>query len=173
MAAGRAKSIRTTAYAPETAYTGTTMANYAAETIYVDGNTVRTRIEERQTQENVQLSAAARKNREKALQMNLGYVLFLALAAVLSVAICVNYLRLQAQYTTVQKEATALETTYSELKLENDAVYNRIMAGVNLDEVKKEAMERLGMDYATEEQIVTYEASGGDYVRQYQDLPGK
>ena len=160
-------------YVPETAYTGTTMADYAAETIYVDGNTVRTRIEERQTQENVQLSAAARKNREKALQMNLGYVLFLALAAVLSVAICVNYLRLQAQYTTVQKEATALETTYSELKLENDAVYNRIMAGVNLDEVKKEAMERLGMDYATEEQIVTYEASGGDYVRQYQDLPGK
>ncbi len=147
---------------------------YPTETVYVDGNTLRRRIEEPGFREDKPLqSAATLKNREKALQMNLGYVLFLAAAAILSVAICVNYLRLQAQYTSLQKTATVLETTLSELKLDNDAVYNRIMAGVNLDQVKKEAMERLGMDYAKEEQIVTYQVSGGDYVRQYQDIPVK
>ena len=48
-----------------------------------------------------QISAQARSNRERSLQMNLGYVMFLAVTAVLCVAICVNYLKLQASYTRV------------------------------------------------------------------------
>ncbi len=142
------------------------------DSYYVDGNTVRrvTEAPERPSRKR-KVSAETRKNREKALQMNLGYVLFLTAAAVLTVAVCVNYLKLQSACTTLQKQETALETTLSEIKLENDATENRIYSSVNLENVKEVAMEKLGMVYATASQIETYEAADGDFVKQYQDVP--
>ena len=103
--------------------------------------------------------------------MNVSYVLFLAVAAILTVAVCVNYLKLQNTCTLLQEEATSLESTYSSLKLQNDEEYNRIISSVDLEEIKEEAMNRLGMVYASESQVVTYEAAGGDYVKQYSEIP--
>ena len=103
------------------------------------------------------LSAQTRANRERSLQMNIGYVMFLTVSAVITVLICVNYLKLQAGYTTLQKQATALEVNLSELKLANDAEYNRIISGVDMEYVKETAMNRLGMVYASSDQIVTYD----------------
>ena len=117
------------------------------------------------------LSEQARANRERSMQMNFGYVAFLALSAVISVLICVNYLKLQSEYTALQKQATGLEVNLSQLKLDNDEEYNRIMAGVDMEHVKEVAMDELGMVYASLDQIVTYDAADRDYVKQYQDIP--
>lgn len=117
------------------------------------------------------VSAQARRNREKALQMNLGYVVFLAAAAVLTVTICVNYLNLQSRYTSAQKENTVLSTRLSSMKLDNDAEYNRIISSVNLEDVKEQAMDRLGMVYASSDQIVEYSEAESDYAQQYKDVP--
>ena len=140
----------------------------------VEGNTVRSAAVEpvMVPVRSRQISEQARSNRERSLQMNLGYVIFLAVAAVLSVAICVNYLKLQANYTQLQKTGTSLEVQLSELRLENDAVYNRIISSVNLEHVKDVAMNKLGMVYSSEVQTVTYQETEPDYVRQYQDIPG-
>ena len=143
--------------------------------IFVDGNTLRAEhayaLPAEETPAVKKVSMQAQANRERFTQMNLGYVAFLAAAAVVTVLICVNYLRLQAQYTAVQKETTSLEAQLSELKLENDAEYNRIIAGVNLEHVKETAMNKLGMTYASIDQIVEYDAAEHDYVKQYQDIP--
>ena len=56
--------------------------------------------------------------------------------------------------------------------MDNDAEYNRLISGVNLEDVKNTAMTRLGMVYACEDQIVTYDAAGKDYVKQFRDIPG-
>ena len=141
---------------------------YHRQNVYTDGNTVRRVLE---VQEPVPVSAKTRKNREKALEMNLGYVIFLAVAAILTVMICVNYLRLQAAYTSLQKTGTSLEARLASLKLENDTQYDRIMSSVNLEEIKDTAMNRLGMIYASADQIVTYQPSSGDYAKQYLDVP--
>lgn len=117
------------------------------------------------------VSSQALANRERSLQMNLGYVMFLTAAAVITVMICVNYLRLQAQYTAVQKESTNLVAALGALRIDNDEEYNRIISSVNLEEVKETAIEKLGMVYASEDQIETYDAETHDYVRQYLDLP--
>ena len=142
-------------------------------TVYADGNTLRQMAAQplRRREEEPAVSREVQSNRERSLQMNLGYVAFLAIAAVLTVAICVNYLRLQATCTSLQKEAISLENTLSRLKLDNDEEYNRIISGVNLEEVKEKAMTRMGMVYAKEDQIVEYEPATGDYVKQYQDVP--
>ena len=142
--------------------------------VYVDGNTVRkvNPLPVWQEESRPPVSRKIRQNRERSMQMNLGYVLFLACAAVLTVMICVNYLKLQARYTSLQKDGTRLETRLGQMKLDNDEEYNRIVSGVNLEHVKKVAIEKLGMVYASQDQIVTYDAAGKDYVKQYQDIPG-
>ena len=65
----------------------------------------------------------------------------------------------------------ALESDLSELKEDNDAYYSQVAASTDLDKIKKTAIERLGMKYPSDEQIMTYETKRGSYVRQYQDVP--
>lgn len=142
---------------------------------YVEGSVVRKAQPEQQTggqtKKSQTTSRATRKNRERALQMNLGYVLFLTAAGVITVFMCVNYLKLQAENTKLRREVTSLEVNLDEAKLENDADYNRIMANVDMEHVKDVAMNKLGMGYAKKGQIVTYSGIDSDYVRQYTDVP--
>lgn len=144
---------------------------------YVDGTAVRkiapTPARRPQQKQNTRTSTAARKNRERALAMHMGYVLFLTAAAVITVFMCVRFLRLQAQGTRLQKQVTALETQLDAAILENEADYNRIMTSVDMEHVKNVAMNELGMVYARKSQIVTYEAQNGDYVRQYAEIPAE
>lgn len=143
-------------------------------TAYVDGTAVRQleavprRTQKRQQQP---VSTATRKNRERALQMNLAYVIFLTAAAVVTIFMCVNYLQLQVRGTRLQKEVTVLETQLDSEILQNNSNYNRIMAGIDMEHVKDVAMNELGMGYATKSQIVTYQMNENDYVRQYSEVP--
>ena len=141
---------------------------------YVDGTAVR-RLdpvpEKVQKRPAPQVSAEKKQNRERALQMSIGYVLFLTAAAVVTVFTCVNYLQLQAKGTRLQKQVTALETQLDQAKLENDSNYNQIMAGVDMEHIKDIAMNEYGMTYAAGSQIVEYELQDSDYVRQYSDVP--
>lgn len=142
---------------------------------YVDGTAVRQlqTVPKRRHPEGVRpsVSTATRKNRERALQMNLGYVLFLTAAAVVTVFTCVNYLQLQAQGTNLQKQVTALETQLDAAILRNDSDYNRIMANVDMEHIKDVAINELGMDYVQKSQIVTYQLEDTGYVRQYSEVP--
>ena len=141
---------------------------------YVEGTAVRklqTAPEKRQTRKTPSTSLATRKNRERALQMNLGYVIFLTAAAVVTVFMCVTYLQLQANATLLSEEVTSLEAQVDAAILENNADYNGIMTGIDIEHVKDVAMNELGMVYASKDQIVTYEENSSDYVRQYTDIP--
>lgn len=140
---------------------------------YVDGNTVRQLHVEtaREAEESVTVSRTTRKNRERALQMNVGYVTFLTLAAVLTVAVCVNFLQLRAVNTLLQEKVASLTAELDSAVLENDSDYNRVMNSVDLEHVREVATEELGMQLATSNQVVTYEAETNDYVRQYSEIP--
>lgn len=117
------------------------------------------------------LSNSARKNREKALNMNFGYVVFLAVAAIVTLFVCISYLNLQAEMTQKVKNISSLEKEVADLRSDNDETYNRINNATDLDYIKKVAMEDLGMVYASEKQVVLYNNEESDYVRQYSDIP--
>ena len=118
------------------------------------------------------LSASAQKNRERAKGIGKGYVLFLAGLSVLILVICVHYLQLQTQITRRMKEVASLESELTQLKEDNDAYYSQVTSDIDLSEIKKIAIGRLGMKYPAEDQIMTYETEGRSYVRQFQDVPG-
>ncbi len=104
--------------------------------------------------------------------MSLGYLLFLSLAMVLMVGTLAWYISLQSEIKNSVKNIAALESQLNNLKQDNDEAYNRANGNVDLDEVKRIAIQEYGMTYASEGQIIRYSDGGGnDYVRQLAPIP--
>lgn len=153
--------------------------------VYVQGNTaVKRQVANRQVQgqrmyalpdvketPTRKVGHAVRRNREKALHMNVGYVLFLVGAMLISAFVLTGYLTLQADITSSIKHISRMESSLNELRLENDENYSRISSSINLEEVKRIAIQELGMRYAEEGQIVAFDGEGSDYVRQTGEIP--
>lgn len=141
--------------------------------VYVQGNTAR-RLEAElyaPRQPKGQQNHTVRKNREKAYHMSLGYVLFLACALLSAGVILMGYIGLQADITNSIKTISSMESELNALKLKNDEEYSRITSNVDLEEVKRIAIQELGMQYAQEGQIIVFSGEGSDYVRQVADIP--
>ncbi len=115
-------------------------------------------------------SVAVRKQRERAKNMNLPFVLFLVCAMGIVIFMLANYIRVDRTVSTSASAIGSLERQYVNIKTDNDETYDRIINSVNLDEVRRIAQEELGMHYAREGQIITYTDAVGDYVRQYSDI---
>lgn len=144
--------------------------------IYIEGNTVRKTA--RRPQE-YQYSSARRVVREvpgsirkssHRTTINATYVAFLTAAMVVVGYFCMSYLSLTSELSNSLTKIARLEGEYNALKAENDDFSNRINGGVDLEAIKKKAMNDLGMQYANDDQIVRYESDDTDYVRQYISL---
>ena len=144
-----------------------------ASSRYVHGSAVRKLDVTREIEQSPKkkLSNTARKNREKAEHMSAGYVLFLSLALVATGCILVGYIKLQSDITNSIKNISRLETELNDPRLANDEEYNRITSRVDLEEIRRIAIQELGMQYAKEGQIVTFESENNDYVKQIAAIP--
>ena len=140
---------------------------------YVQGNVVRKpdTTSKTQVQPVKKNSNTARKNRERAKHMSAGYVLFLCAALIVTGITLTNYIGLQSDITNSVKHISTLEKQLNELKLANDEEYSRITSSVNLEEIRRVAIQELGMQYAGEGQIVAFVSENNDYVKQMADIP--
>ncbi len=139
---------------------------------YVDGNTVRkANPEDKRERQQKKKVNTARKNRERARHMSAGYVLFLSAALAVTAIILINYIGLQSDITNSVQHISMLEKQLNDLKLANDEEYSRITSSVNLEEIKRVAIQELGMQYAQEGQIVSFASQSSDYVKQMADIP--
>lgn len=137
----------------------------AGEREYIYGNTVR-RLEPDWEKEPVRKpDPKVRKNRERARHMSAGYVLFLAAALCTAAFILVNYIQLQSELTALTKTVARRESELNQLRQSNDENYNRIIRNIDLEEIRRIAMGELGMVYAEEGQIITYDNETRDYMR--------
>ena len=116
------------------------------------------------------LSHTTLKNREKARHMNLGYVLFLTAALLLTGIVLIGYIRMESKITSSVKQISKLESQLNSLKQSNDEHLSRIESSVDLDEIRRIAVTELGMTYAGEGQIIEIPDEGSDYVRQYTQI---
>jgi hypothetical protein len=84
------------------------------------------------------------------------------------------YVSLRSSITGSVKQISVLESQLNDLKQANDEKYNKASSNVDLDEIKRIAVEDYGMQYAGNDQIVSYSDEGGDdYVRQNSEIPHK
>ncbi len=80
--------------------------------------------------------------------------------------IVLRYVSLQSDITQLRTSIQSLESEVNDLTTSNDEYLSRIEASVDLEEVREVAIMDLGMVYASEEQIITYESQIDDYMEQ-------
>ncbi len=92
-------------------------------------------------------------------------IIMLAAFGILCMMI-IEYLSIRSDLLVIEKEVNQVESSISTLAEENEEYYSQIIGRVDLEEIREIAIMDLGMVYATEEQIVTFESQIDDYVEQ-------
>lgn len=153
-----------------------------ARNYYINGNTVReleaparqnqrTRREIEEAKRRKRRRNAARRNRQRAMEMSRGYVVFLTACVVVTALVAATFVRMQAQMTTRMKTVANLESQLTDLRADNDARYKSLTTSVNLKKIKKTAVKKLGMSYPAEDQVIYYTVENNNFMDQYADIP--
>ncbi len=105
---------------------------------------------------------------------SINLISFIALMVIVTAFVmsCVGYVRLYSALKTSEKTTAAVISETKKLAAANANTENSIYSNLNLEEIRKAAIEKLGMVYPYENQIITYKAVTGGYVRQYGELKG-
>ena len=111
--------------------------------------------------------------RNRHMSMSFPYAVFLAAAIFVMGIALVNYLKLQSEITKLVEDIAISESTLNNLTLANDDEYSKIITAIDYDEIRRVAIEELGMVYASNDQIISYTRENSDYVRQLVDLPNE
>lgn len=112
----------------------------------------------------------ARNREERRNHISFGNILFLTLALLAVAYSLISYLKLQSEIASMNENIAVYETRLNNLTLANDDEYSKIFNTVDFDYIRTVAIEELGMTYATEDQIISYERNNSDYVRQVNDM---
>ena len=119
---------------------------------------------------NRDMRLAAIRSREKVMQMNRRYALFLGLLVAAMTLSLIGYIKLMSDIAATNRKISTMESQLSELRSSNNEVYNEITGNVDLEEIRRIAIDEFGMKYADQDQIVVYSESKGDSVRQIADI---
>lgn len=111
-----------------------------------------------------------RKN-ENAFTMSVPYVIFLSVAVVAIVIMCIKYLNINSEITETKNKISVIESQIDTLSAQNDAMDYEINGYVDVDYVLRVATEELGMINAREDQIKFYDSSDTEYMKQLYDIP--
>ena len=116
----------------------------------------------------------ARKLRQKRLEQSktIGLSSFLVLASVVGVMLylCVGYIQASSEVKALNKKIITVQTDCNALKAKNDSDLKEIEATVDLQKIYNVATKELGMVFANNNKIVTYDNKESAYVRQYEDI---
>ena len=67
----------------------------------------------------------------------------------------------------------SMETRLERLRTENDALEQSIDNSVDLNYVYQVAVNELGMVHAGSDNVILYDKTESEYVRQYENIPNK
>ena len=115
-----------------------------------------------------------REERRKAkgvMRLTFGSVLIVAAGFALMLGSTLMFIKTQNTLTVSRAQYASRLSEYEELKRSNDLYEERIISRVDMDEVARIAEEDLGMQRASEGQIISYSGQIDDYVKQYTDVP--
>lgn len=115
-----------------------------------------------------------RKERERRLARHKSFdrvsAIFFSIALAMTVLMAVQYLQAQQKVRHLDHKITSLEKEVITIKNENTAIADSVK-NVDLEYVKDYAMNKLGMVHPKDNQIINYDKTKKDYVKQYADIP--
>ena len=145
---------------------------------YVDGNTVRKLRPQTAPQHRPQRHRVHRPSpeyreadRTAFASLNLPFTLLLVAAVAVSVLIGYKYLCLKSSLDMHMSSIKTLETQLDTMRTENDALEKSIDTSVDLNKVYNVATNELGMVRVGQDNIIQYDKTESEYVKQYEDIP--
>jgi cell division protein FtsB len=90
-----------------------------------------------------------------------------------TVYMCVYFLQLKENVTSLKRQNARLQTELTEMRRDNEARYQNITNNVDWDYIRDVAINKLNMKYADKDQIICYNSASDGYVYQYTDVPDK
>ena len=142
---------------------------------YTEGNTVR-RAEmpaQRPEDELLLVPRERRKVKRSLRPIAVFYAVLLTGLVVLFGALCVTFLNANDSINASKQRIYRLENRLEQLRSDNNTLQNRLDAQTDLNKVKTIATEQLGMVYPDGNEQISFYSQAREYVRQYEDIPGK
>lgn len=109
----------------------------------------------------------------KKRNLNIFQLIYGIIYSIIILFIACSFIGAEVKLTTTLANIEKLEHQLEILKNENDTLEASINNNINLDEIKKDAMTRLGMVYPTKNQVIKYDKSEPEYVIQNQSIPNR
>lgn len=122
----------------------------------------------RQRRPDPRYMAAPRTN---CVSVNIPITVLLVATLVISVIVGYRYLCLKSSLDTHMNSIKTLETKLDALRTENDALEKSIDSSVDLNKVYEVATNELGMVRVGQDNIIQYDKTESEYVKQYEDIP--
>ncbi len=150
---------------------------------YIDGNTVRReqvavpvpKQEPRKSNPNRQKSIEFQRRLAEERKKSNPYTIKQKLVVASSVSIVaiasIFYLLSESSVANNMNQLKTMQKQYNQLVIDNDALENDIVSGIDLQQIYDIATGELGMVYPGKDQVRSYEKTEGDYVRQYDKIP--
>jgi len=98
------------------------------------------------------------------------YTIIVALACTCIIFGSITYVHAKTSVTTYTKQLGTYQSELEDIKAENKAMQTELSTRTDLSTIKSKAKE-LGMVKAGKGQIIYYEQSDSEYVRQKEDIP--
>ncbi|MDO5140127.1 MAG: cell division protein FtsL [Eubacteriales bacterium] len=150
---------------------------YGTTAYYTEGNTVRTaapvpEVRPRRRKQKRQVRTHYTEARRTAsVSITLPLTLLLVAAVAASLFIGYRYLCLKSSLNSHMSEVKTLEAQLDRIRTENDNFEKSIDTSVDLNYVYSVAVNELGMVHVGQDNIIQYEKTESEYVRQYEDIP--
>ena len=149
-----------------------------SERYYIDGNTARRlnvqpEPQKKKKKQQVRQQKPEIRHEKRVSAFDLRYTLFLIVSVGITLGTCFMYMRSNSELTRTEQSVAALQSQLQDIQEQNNFLKESLNTTIDLEEVYQIATKRLGMVYANEEQVIYYNSSNSDYVRQYESIPGR
>lgn len=129
--------------------------------------------------QNQQRSGRQQTHRQKRVQrvtvksrlLNPFSVLLFGITIIATIYICVQYVQLQTEVMVRLENINGYEIELNNMVAQNNELEASINNYMDLQHIYQVATEELGMTYPQQGQILEYENSSAEYVRQYGEIP--
>lgn len=112
-----------------------------------------------------------RRRKTTVPRLDLFSLVFMVVAIVTTAYVCVQYLQVQADVTKMSKSIASMERDVVSIRNDNNAAIEDITSAIDLQYIYKVATKELGMVHAGKDQVIFYESTKSDSVKQYGDMP--
>ena len=94
----------------------------------------------------------------------------IGILAAMAMGCLIGYIKLLSDISDTNSRIVSLESQLAEMKSSNNEIYNEIVGNIDLEQIRRIAIDEFGMQYADQDQIVVYSDTKGDTVHQVVDI---